>query len=130
MVYLYVLIVILLIALGWMSWRYLSMRRSADSYTRAISRAAKGDISPRDLPADIKNLEAVSSAVHALVLAFDQRLATSEAERSRLAAILDQMTDGVLIADADGRIQLANPAAEKLLGEGRGLPGSSVAIAL
>jgi len=130
MVYLYVLIVILLIALSWMSWRYLSMRRSADSYARAVSRAAKGDISPRDLPADIENIEALSSAIHALVLAFDQRLATSEAERSRLAAILDQMTDGVLIADADGRIQLANPAAEKLLGEGRGLPGSSVAIAL
>jgi two-component system phosphate regulon sensor histidine kinase PhoR len=130
MVYLYVLIVILLIALSWMSWRYLSLRRSADSYARAVARAAKGDIPPRDLPADIKSLEALSSAVHALVAAFDQQLATSEAERSRLAAILDQMTDGVLIADADGRIQLANPAAEKLLGEGRGLPGSSVAIAL
>lgn len=40
------------------------------------------------------------------------------------------MTDGVLIADAEGRIQLANPAAEKLLGEGTGLPGRSVTVAL
>jgi two-component system phosphate regulon sensor histidine kinase PhoR len=130
MVYLYILVAILLIALAWMSWRYLSLRRSADAYARAISRAAKGDIAARELPADISSLEAFSSAVNALVSTFEQQLATSEAQRLRLAAILDQMTDGVLIADFDGRIQLANPAAEKLLGEGQGLPGRSVVVAL
>ncbi len=139
MVYLYVLVAILLAALAWMSWRYLSLRRSAEGYARAISRAAKVDIptvrlsahdEARDLPTDIKNLEALSSAVNALVASFNLKLSASEAERSRLAAILDQMTDGVLIADSDGRIQLANPAAEKLLGEGQELPGRSVVVAL
>ncbi len=42
------------------------------------------------------------------------RTSDLDAERARLAAVLDQMTDGVLIADAEGRIQFANPAAEKL----------------
>lgn len=40
------------------------------------------------------------------------------------------MTDGVLIADAVGHIQLANPAAEKLLGEGNALLGRSVVVTL
>jgi len=128
--FLIVLLVIVSLALVWMSWRYLSLRRSADAYTQALIRAAKADTPVPDLPTDIENLEALSSAAHALVLVFDQQLTASEAERLRLAAILDQMTDGVLIADADGRIQLANPAAEKLLGEGAGLPGRSVVQAL
>jgi two-component system phosphate regulon sensor histidine kinase PhoR len=51
-----------------------------------------------------------------------------EAERSRLAAVLEQMTDGVLIADATGLIQFANPAAERLFG-GK-LKDSTVAKAL
>jgi two-component system phosphate regulon sensor histidine kinase PhoR len=42
------------------------------------------------------------------------RTAGAEAERARLAAVLEQMTDGVLIADAEGRIQFANPAAGRL----------------
>ncbi len=37
-----------------------------------------------------------------------------DAERARLAAVLDQMTGGVLIADAQGIAQFANPAAGKL----------------
>ncbi len=36
------------------------------------------------------------------------------AETSRLATILDQLTDGVLIADSSGLVRFANPAARKL----------------
>ena len=128
--FLLIALAFMFIALTWMSWRYLSLRRSADAYARVLSRAAKADNLTRDLPPDIQHLEALSSAVNALAAAFDQQLSTSEAQRLRLAAILDQMTDGVLIADFDGRIQLANPAAEKLLGEGQSLPGRSVVVAL
>jgi two-component system phosphate regulon sensor histidine kinase PhoR len=65
-----------------------------------------------------------------LIQAFDVRLLTVEAERARFEATLTQMTDGVLIADAQGRIQMSNPAAEKLFGEGGELVGKSVSIAL
>jgi two-component system phosphate regulon sensor histidine kinase PhoR len=37
-----------------------------------------------------------------------------DAERARLATVLEQMTDGVLIADAQGIVQFANPAAGRL----------------
>lgn len=128
--FLLILVILLCLATGWISWRYLSMRRSTDGFARAIRRAADGDFSPQTLPADIKDLESLSSAVHALIQAFDVRLLTVEAERARFEATLTQMTDGVLIADAQGRIQMSNPAAEKLFGEGGELVGKSVSIAL
>ncbi len=39
-----------------------------------------------------------------------------ETERSKMAAVLSEMTDGVLIADGQGRVQLLNPAAEHMFG--------------
>jgi len=35
-------------------------------------------------------------------------------ERSRLAAVMSRLTDGVVVTDAEGKIILANPATEKL----------------
>jgi len=128
--FLLILVLILSLALGWISWRYLSLRRSADNYAQAIRRAAEDELSPRELPTDLEGFETLSSSVHALTLAFEVRLAALDAERARLAATLTQMTDGVLIADSAGRIQMANPAAEKLFGEGEPLLGKTVSLAL
>ena len=128
--FLLTLVLLLSLALGWISWRYFSMRRSKDNFAQAIRRAAGGDLSPRDLPADITNLENLSSAIHALIQAFEIRILAVDAERTRLEATLTQMTDGVLIADAQGRIQMSNPAAEKLFHESGPLVGKSVSIAL
>lgn len=126
----WLLAVIFLFSTLWLSWRYFSLRRNGESYARAIRRTVAGDLSPGELPADIKNIEFLSSAIHALILMFDQRLVTLDAERARLEATLTQMTDGVLIVDSQGRIQMTNPAAEKLFGEGESLTGKSVSIAL
>ncbi len=49
-----------------------------------------------------------------LIKNLNLQLTTLNAERARLAAVLDQMTDGVLIVDSQGRIQFANPASKKL----------------
>ena len=49
-----------------------------------------------------------------MVSIFNLQLSTLNAEHARLAAVLDQMTDGVLIVDSQGRIQFANPASKKL----------------
>ena len=45
---------------------------------------------------------------------FNKQLAALNQEHDRLAAVLDQMTDGVLMADADGQVSFANPAARRL----------------
>src|SRR5512134_1469263 len=98
-------ILVLLVA-GWYAWRYYTLRRQVDEYA---SRIRGGNLN-----ADTKELENLSSAVSALVGTFDARYSILDSERSRLATVLDQITDGVLIADAQGIIQFANPAAGRL----------------
>ncbi len=124
----WLLITVLLIIALWMSWRYFSLRRKIDSYTRTLYRASESDKPALELTADIKDIEALSNAVYGLTETYHQRLLALEAEHARLAAILDRITDGVLIVDSSGIIQITNAAAEKLFGEG--LIGRSVITAL
>ena len=42
------------------------------------------------------------------------RRSTLDTERARLATVLEQITDGVLIADTQGIVHFANPAAGRL----------------
>ena len=54
-----------------------------------------------------------------------------EKERSKLAAVLEQMTDGLLIIDERGAVQLINPAAERMFGVSAAAAiGNSLAEAL
>jgi two-component system, OmpR family, phosphate regulon sensor histidine kinase PhoR len=104
--YISILVLIAVVIAAWYAWQYYKLRREIDEYaTRS-----------RELHTDtqVKELQNLSSALTALVAAFDLRHSTLESERARLATVLDQITDGVLIADANGMIRLANPAAGRL----------------
>ena len=104
--YISILVLIAVVIAAWYVWQYYKLRREIDEYaTRS-----------RELHTDtqVKELQNLSSALTALVAAFDLRHSTLESERARLATVLDQITDGVLIADANGMIRLANPAAGRL----------------
>lgn len=59
-------------------------------------------------------MEDLSNIVKTLISTADSQLTIVDSDRARLAAVLDQMADGVLIADADGQVMLINPAAERL----------------
>jgi len=112
--YLGSLLVLLLAATAWLGWRYFHLHRKLDAYARLIRRATVEGITLTSLPEDEKELEELSNAVKALALVDQERTSKLSVERARLAEVLEQMTDGVLIADADGRIQFANPAARNL----------------
>jgi two-component system phosphate regulon sensor histidine kinase PhoR len=62
----------------------------------------------------VKELQNLSSALSSLTSTFNFQLSTLEDERARLATVLEQITDGVLIADSLGIIRFANPAAGRL----------------
>lgn len=98
--------VIVLFAAAWFAWRYFKLRRDVDEFA---SHARNQNTST-----NIKELENLSSAIASLVSTFDLQSSTLESERARLATLLDQITDGVLIADSQGIIQFANPAAGRL----------------
>jgi len=124
-----VLILLLALAAAWLLGRWLDLRRRLARYTREVRRAALGELAPQLLPEDVYGLDALSNAVHELALDQQQRLADLEAERAKLAAVLEQMTDGVLIAASDGRVQFANPAVARLF-DAPHAPGHTVAEVL
>lgn len=104
--YTLIITVIFFLLAAWFAWRYYKLRRDLDGFAR---RARTGETAT-----EAGELENLSSAVSSLVSTFDLQLSTLDAERARLATLLDQITDGVLIADEDGLVQFANPAAGRL----------------
>jgi DNA-binding CsgD family transcriptional regulator/PAS domain-containing protein len=56
-------------------------------------------------------------------LQIDLRLASTQAQRDSLAALLDHLTTATVLLDATGEILYANAAAETLLARGDGLQG-------
>ncbi len=107
--FLVAVLVLLLLIGGWFAGRYIRLRRRLAFYTRALRNAP-----PLTLPMAEGELESLAVVVRSLVGSFNQQLDTLNQEHDRLAAVLDQMTDGVLIADAEGQVQFANPAARRL----------------
>jgi len=67
-------------------------------------------------------------ASQASVLIENARLfQTAEGGRQRLHTILSSTRDAILVVDADGRLQMANPAAERLLSLDRSVTGKQIA---
>jgi two-component system phosphate regulon sensor histidine kinase PhoR len=70
-------------------------------------------------------IERLAAALRRASAAVGIEHAAAEAERDRLATLIDELSDAILIADADGRVLLANAAARKGAGPdvvGRRLP--------
>jgi PAS domain-containing protein len=103
---LWVVIVIVVVFAAWYAWRYYKLRRDMDEYASSV----RG----HEFSTNIKELENLSSTITSLISTFNVQNSILDSERSRLATVLDQITDGVLIADAVGLIQFANPAAGRL----------------
>lgn len=61
-------------------------------------------------------IERLAAALRRTATGASERQAVAEAQRDRMATLLREMADAVLIVDGGDRIQLANPAADRLLG--------------
>jgi two-component system phosphate regulon sensor histidine kinase PhoR len=104
--YLPAISIILLLVAAWFAWRYYKLRRDVDNFA-AQART-------QNTSTTINELENLSRTVSSIISTFNFQHSKTNAERARLATLLDQITDGVLIADAQGLIQFANPAAGRL----------------
>jgi two-component system phosphate regulon sensor histidine kinase PhoR len=82
----------------------------------------------KDASFDIRGpveIERLAAALRRASAAIGVEHAAAEAERDRLATLIDELSDAILIADADGRVLLANAAARMGAGPdvvGRRLP--------
>jgi len=118
-----------LAALGWFAWRYFHLRRRLDSYANTIRQSASKPQPSALLPEDEPDISELSNAVRILALTLQMQSSSLEAERAKLASVLEQMTDGVLIADSQGQVTYLNPAAGRLFESQNGV-GRSVAEVL
>jgi two-component system phosphate regulon sensor histidine kinase PhoR len=109
-------LILSLATLAWVAFRYVSLRRQLRDYHRILRQVVDGERSSLTLQSGVKELENLSQVFNMLVTSLKEQLSHLDSNRARLAAVLDQMTDAVLIASAEGRIQFANPAAENLFG--------------
>ncbi len=103
---LWVIIIIIVLVAARYAWHYYKLRDDVDAYASRVRQ--------KNIESKVKELENLASALTSLFSSFEETYTTLESERARLANVLDQLTDGVLIADAQGTIQFANPAAGRL----------------
>ena len=99
---------ILLLLLGitaWSWWRYYNLQKKLETYSNRIK------TSPAQNSSNHSQLQGIASAVNSIVSNYEEKIFALDSEKDRLSTVLEQLTDGVLIANADGAVQYANPAA-------------------
>jgi len=105
----YLLVIIFLFAAIWSAWRYYELKKDILRVTKFLRNPVPS------LPHSVE-IEDMVSAIESRRAAFETKIANLQTENERLATVLEQLTDGVLIADQDGRVQFANPAVKRLFG--------------
>jgi two-component system phosphate regulon sensor histidine kinase PhoR len=90
--------------------------RPVRQLTAAVQRVAEGDLEVHLLPMTRDEVGTLTQAFNQMADRLRGTITTLSEEQGRLSGILDNMADGVLITDDEGRVQLFNPAAAKFLG--------------
>lgn len=90
--------------------------RPVRELTQVVQRMTEGDLSARLLPLTRDEVGTLTRAFNQMSDRLREMVNKLVEERSRLVAVLDNMTNGVVITGGDGRVRLINPAAIRLLG--------------
>src|SRR6185312_9439035 len=85
------------------------------SIAAVASRYRGGDLAPARLDYGDDELGTVARALDDSVQVVGRQLAEQARDRSRMEAILAGMIEGVIVVDPQGRLQLVNAAAQKML---------------
>lgn len=103
--------IVLLTAL-WIARR---IARPIEQLTAAADRMAGGDLSARAVATTRDEVGRLTTSFNRMAGELDDTVTRLTRERSRIEAILENMADGVIIADPRGEVRLINPAATRLL---------------
>jgi signal transduction histidine kinase/CheY-like chemotaxis protein len=91
-----------------------SIRRPLDDLVKATQRLAAGERSVRVEPAGPRELRELDGAFNTMAEGLEEAQARIEAERGKLAVTVESLRDGLVVADADGRVTAANPRAAEI----------------
>ena len=105
--------------------------RPLSDLTRAAGRLAQGELDMPLLSEEPGEVGQLNRAFNAMAVQLKTQIGSLVSERSKLAAVLSEMSDGVLIVDAGGQVQLTNRAAEEMFQvDGQAALGRTLAGAL
>ena len=104
----------LAVLLAWMSSAFLSRRVQA--VAAVARRYSAGDLTRTHTDYGSDELGTVARVLDASVQDLGRRLEELARERAHMEAILAGMVEGVLVLDRQGRVQLVNRAAQRMLG--------------
>jgi len=82
--------------------------------TEASQQLAAGKYRGAQLPTSPDEIGRLNKAFNQMAAQLLAQIEAMQNERGKLSSVLEQMTDGVVIVDADGKVQLINPAAERM----------------
>lgn len=88
-----------------------------EELTDAAKELGEGRFGEIEIPEDVGNLlemQELAEALQKTACQTEEQFNTLHKEQAMLSAVLDHMTDGVMIADDSGKVRLLNAAAEKL----------------
>ena len=95
-----------------------SIARPLGQMSRLTLEMAKGNYS-QQLPVTSQDeVGQLAANFNHLAVALQENVAALKQEKAKLENILDNMSEGVLAVDREGRVLLGNPAARRTLGEG------------
>ena len=103
--------IMLLLAL-WIARR---TARPIEQLTAVADRMAGGDFSARAVATTRDEVGRLTASFNRMAEELDDKVTRLTRERSRMEAILENMADGVIIADPRGQVRLINPTATRLL---------------
>ncbi len=88
--------------------------RPMEILTIAAQQMSMGNFTNLEFPDAPQDLEELSDALQVMARQLGAQINSLTSERAKLSSVLNQMTDGVMIVNSNGRVQLLNPAAERL----------------
>jgi two-component system phosphate regulon sensor histidine kinase PhoR len=105
--------------------------RPLHTLTRAIQLIMRGELKHHLIPHSQDEIGQLTQALDTMAVQLHTQINALAKERSTLSSVLQQMADGVVIADEYGEVQLINAAAERIfnIGEENAI-GRSVAEVL
>ncbi len=85
-----------------------------EKLTIAAQQMTKGNFENLEFPDTRDELRELNQALQAMAHQLGIQINALTSERAKLSTVLNQMADGVMIIDPSGRVQLLNPAAERI----------------